>query len=77
MKVFALVYTDCIYESAFGVVNLHKTKMGALKAYRKFILDKYKKWDVDRRKYGFECECDRSINWGMERLRIWTYDVVD
>jgi len=32
MKVFAAVYCDCIYESAYGTLSLHKTREGAERA---------------------------------------------
>ena len=35
-KVYAVLHTDCIYESAYYVVSLHKTKKGAVKGMKKF-----------------------------------------
>jgi len=29
VKVFAAVYCDCIYESSYGTISLHKTREGA------------------------------------------------
>jgi len=31
-KVYAVTYSDCIYESAHDVLTIHKTKIGCVKA---------------------------------------------
>ena len=34
MSVYAAEWCDCVHESAFGIVSLHKTKRGAYLAMR-------------------------------------------
>ena len=41
MKVYAFNYCSCICESGFETITLHKTKRGAYKAMRAFLL---KEW---------------------------------
>lgn len=36
MKVYAVLFSDCIYESAAYVISLHETREGAVKAMRVF-----------------------------------------
>ena len=31
-KVYAVTYSDCIYESAYAVLTIHKTMIGCVKA---------------------------------------------
>ena len=41
MKIFAFEWRYCIFESDFTTVSLHKTKAGAYRAMRKFLLNEY------------------------------------
>ena len=41
MKIFAFEWCYCIFESDFTTVSLHKTKAGAYRAMRKFLLNEY------------------------------------
>ena len=45
---YEFLYSDCVMESAYETMSLHKTKAGAYKAMRKFIVDEYNKWYDDR-----------------------------
>ena len=40
-QVYAFEWCSCIYESGFSVESLHKTKVGAYKAMRKTLLERY------------------------------------
>lgn len=51
-QVFKFIYTDCIYESAMATLSLHRTKLGAYKAMRKFLNDGYMEWYNERIMYG-------------------------
>lgn len=52
MKIYGFLYTTCTYESAAYPMSLHKTKAGAYKAMREFILRKYNRWHYDWLVYG-------------------------
>lgn len=41
MKIFAFEWCYCIFESDFTTMSLHKTKAGAYRAMRKFLLNEY------------------------------------
>ena len=47
MTVYAFLYNSCIYESAFGVMSLHKTREGAEMAmeFHKAELEKVH-WEI-------------------------------
>lgn len=36
-KLYAFMYTSCIFESAYGTVSLHRSKRSAFKAMNKFL----------------------------------------
>ncbi len=40
MKVYQAMYCDCIHESAYGTISIHKTKEGAEKALRLYLSDR-------------------------------------
>lgn len=50
-QVFEFAYTDCFYESAM-TISLHKTKKGAYKAMREFLINGYMEWYNERLIYG-------------------------
>lgn len=52
MEIYEFVYTSCIYESAMATLSLHKTKVGAYKAMREFLLTDYTQWYDQRIMYG-------------------------
>jgi len=52
MVIYEFTYTDCIYESAAATLSLHRTKLGAYKAMRKFLNESYMEWYNERIKYG-------------------------
>lgn len=52
MIVYSVLYTSCIYESAYYTVSLHKTKKGAFIARQNLIKRKYNEWYEDRIMYG-------------------------
>ena len=43
-KVYAFIHTYCIYESAFAVKSLHKTKAGAYRSMRDWLEENYAEW---------------------------------
>ena len=51
-EVYSFQYCECIYESAFATMSLHKTKKGAYKAMRAFIEKDYEQWREDGCRYG-------------------------
>jgi hypothetical protein len=55
MQVYQFIYTDSIYESAMYTVSLHKTKAGAYKAMRDFLLKDYNEWREFEIRYGKSC----------------------
>ena len=46
--IYEFLYCDCIHESAFATISIHKTKIGAYKAMRNYLTTEYQKW-YDRR----------------------------
>lgn len=48
MKIYAVEWCFCIYESGFSIESLHLTKSGAYKAMRKTLVER---WNEDR--WGF------------------------
>lgn len=44
-EVYAFEYTDCTFESAFGIESLHASKRGAWQAMRRFLWNR----DVEQR----------------------------
>jgi hypothetical protein len=42
VKIYAFEWNDCVLESVFSAVSLHKTMAGARKAMRKVLLSSYK-----------------------------------
>lgn len=52
MEIYEFLFTDCIYESAYATMSMHRTKKGAYQAMRKFILDGYYSWYNERIIYG-------------------------
>ena len=47
MLVYEFLHTDCIYESAYRTISIHRTKAGAYKAMRKHIEEEYAQWRND------------------------------
>lgn len=45
MRVYAAMWCDCVYESGYTPISLHKTKRGAFKALLKY---RYDLWAEDR-----------------------------
>lgn len=37
MKIYEACYCDCIYESSYATISIHKTKKGARKALSNFL----------------------------------------
>lgn len=75
MVVYKFLYCSCIYESSFATVSIHKSKKGAYKAMRKFILDEYTSWYDNRIKYGkFKClgisKFGESQAWYVEQQKL-------
>ena len=58
------------------IISIHTTKKSAWVASRQYLLDRYKNWDEERRKYGFEDEHERSMDWEMNRLKIIPYNLL-
>ena len=68
-KVYAFNYCDCIYESSYATVSLHRTPEGAEKAMnihkeekRKFFLKLYEDEDDNDIEFGeFEAWCVEPV----------------
>ena len=50
--IYEFRYTDCIYESGYYTISVHKTLKGAYKAMRKFLTNSYMEWYNERITYG-------------------------
>ena len=63
-KVYAFQFNDCIYESTYATMSLHRTKKGAYLAMRKYLLEEWnktlekhhnwEKWEYFRNDHPFE-----------------------
>lgn len=47
-KIYAFKYCDCIHESSYATISLHRTKSGAYSAMRKHLL---KEWNRSLEKH--------------------------
>lgn len=52
MKIYEFIYTDCVFESAMATMSINRTKKGAYKAMRKFLMSDFMEWYNDRIRYG-------------------------
>lgn len=50
--VFLFEFNPCIFESGFEVQSIHKTKIGAYKAMRKYLEEEYAQWYHERILFG-------------------------
>jgi hypothetical protein len=44
MTIYEFIHCDCIHESSFRTVSIHRTKIGAYRAMRKYLLQEYLIW---------------------------------
>lgn len=51
-KVYVFYYNDMIEESSYAAVSLHRTKAGAYRAMRKFIVEECIKHNTHFRRHG-------------------------
>jgi len=51
-EVYEFLYCDCIYESGYVTMSIHKTKRGAYKALRNYLEEEYAKWRDNALKRG-------------------------
>lgn len=74
MILYQFLFTDCIPESAMATMSLHRTKAGAYRAMRKFIVDRYNKWYDDRLLLGIEIRWNDKINtisaWSIQPIEV-------
>lgn len=70
MVVYAFEHLECIHESAFYVVSLHKTKQGAYKAMREDLIYRYNDWRNSNLMYGHEPICMRFKFGESQRWRV-------
>lgn len=82
MKVYALEYTDCIYEGAPGTISLHKTKKGAYIAMLESKRYSYNKWFEDRQRWGkgeihFSVSRDYKFAHEFERYFVREIEILD
>jgi hypothetical protein len=70
-KIYSFQYCECIHESAFETISIHKTVKGAYSAMRKYILKEYNQWREDGLKYGkqiFKHGCSEA--WRVVAIQI-------
>lgn len=67
-NLYTFEYCDCIHESTFATMSIHRTKQGAYKAMRKFIVEKYMKEYNQRFIYGKNRDFD---SWKFEMFGSW------
>jgi hypothetical protein len=72
--VYEFIYCDCVWESSYATVSLHRTKLGAYKAMRKFIYDMAVEHEDSRTKYGKDRLIDFRWNfskgYGIRKVEI-------
>ena len=52
MIIHTVLYSSCIYESAYYTESSHLTKKGAFLARQKLLRKKYNQWREDNIRYG-------------------------
>ena len=75
MEIYEFIYTSCIYESASATMSMHRTKLGAYKAMREFILTDYTQWYDQRIMYGkgdrrWEDKYGTHCRWGVRSQEL-------
>lgn len=72
MIVYAFLYCDCIYESAFSPVSLHKTLEGAIMAMEFHKAKAKKEFDSMYKELDDEppCEFGSMEGWLVEEMEI-------
>ena len=68
-KVFAFQFCDCIYESAYATISLHRTRKGAEDAERKYR-DEFLKGYYKYRKFDLEDDPFWDKGFAIEELKI-------
>lgn len=74
--VYSFEYCEMIYESSYGTMSLHKSKSGAYKAMREYILSSYSDWYNERIIYG-KYGNGREKFGSYERWRIIKIEIYD
>lgn len=72
MIVYQFLYCSCIYESDWRTMSIHKTKLGAYKAMKNWLISEYLDWYNRRITYG-KCYGDSFAPhkaWGIEKIKI-------
>jgi len=85
MKTWAFEYCACTYESAFGMMSIHKTRAGAYKAKREHALEQWALWkaSLDEMRQGddkdFLYACRRIYDhpFDHERSRVRLITLLD
>lgn len=71
-KVYAFLYTPCIYESSFSTMSLHRSKKGAYRAMRGFIEESYREWRESGLKHGKQdIKHGAFENWRVAEINIY------
>lgn len=66
-KVYVFYYNDMIEESSYAAMSLHKTKVGAYKAMRKYILQECNEYNNSFRRHS---PFGRWERWYVGELKI-------
>ncbi len=66
--VYEFLYNPCIHESTSCTMSIHRTKKGAYKALRKFLLEKYDEWynSADRK----HSKWTSYESWGVCEIKL-------
>lgn len=68
MKLYQATYSDCIYESGFSTISIHRTKEGAEKALKSHRRKEVRKL---RKNYLEMLELDPTGNYEQGKIQKW------
>jgi hypothetical protein len=73
--IFAFLFCDCIYESNYRVISLHRTKKGAYQEMNQYINNLYSEWNEERIQKGKQHSEEKWCT--MQSWKITKYSILD
>lgn len=75
MKAYEFLFCDCIYESSYSTISLHKTKGGAFKAMNRYLNTKFQEELNSRLMYGKLY--DHDDYWNPFKFQGWAVSEIE
>lgn len=67
---YEVLFTDCIFDSDYYTVSIHKTKLGAYKALKEIILEHYLEYINRPRKYRSHYKWNSSLGYLIKPIEV-------